>query len=67
VHIADANRHGDAKPNTYCNSHSYAYTDIYTHGNGNSYSHAHGNPFADANVRSGRYSWSVDTGSAGSH
>ena len=67
MHIADANRHGDAEPNAYCNSHSNAHTDIYTNGNGNSDGHKHRNALADTDLPAGRHSWSVDTGSACSY
>jgi hypothetical protein len=61
VHIADANGNRIAKCNTNCDENSYADT----YGGSFSYTYVHGNAFADANVRGGRYSWSMDAGSAG--
>ncbi len=62
----DANAHRVAKSYCYCDSNRYAYADSYAYRNSNSYSHAHGDALTDADVRSWRYAWSVDTGSAGS-
>lgn len=51
----------------YANSHSnsYAYANGDTNGYAYTDSDTHGDALSDADVRGGRYSWSVDTGSAG--
>ena len=60
-------RDADTNPDCFAFGHGYgyAYADSYTYGHSNSYSHAHGDALSDANVHSGRYARSVDTGSAG--